>query len=383
MLRLGSCIPLRSATSVAWAASLVVLALSSMAVAGWILDITFLKSVMSEWVTMRISTAVSLMLAAVGLVFLQKKWPNGRNSFVLQAPGALVGIIGLFTTALYVFALITGKELQLANSPFLDFFWVQGSRMALLTSILFLLSGCALMLLARDSRNASNIAHVFILPVGIISYFIPVSYLLGVQGMHAFLRVPVAFNTGVAFCALAVAIFCTRPNTWLMSVFTSDHAGGVMARRLLPVILVTPILIGWLRLYGERSGIFVSEIGVAFVAVAYTACLLSLVLLIAASLNRTDSKVKVRTMELEREVAYRQKAEAALSLRESILTAILENQPGLVWLKDRESRFLAVNHAFARSCGMERPEDVLGKTDLDIWPKRTRGKILERRYGGS
>ena len=63
------------------------------------------------------------------------------------------------------------------------------------------------------------------------------------------------------------------------------------------------------------------------------------------------------------------RVEVALSQREYYLTAILENQPGLVWLKDKEGRFLAVNHAFARSCGMERPENVLGKTDLDIWPR--------------
>lgn len=69
------------------------------------------------------------------------------------------------------------------------------------------------------------------------------------------------------------------------------------------------------------------------------------------------------------DITERKRAELALSLRESYLAAILENQPGLVWLKDNESRFLAVNHAFARSCGKERPEDVLGKTDLDLWPR--------------
>ena len=69
------------------------------------------------------------------------------------------------------------------------------------------------------------------------------------------------------------------------------------------------------------------------------------------------------------DITERKQAEEALRLRESYLTAILENQPGLVWLKDKESRFLAINQTFARSCGMERPEEVLGKTDLDIWPR--------------
>ncbi|MGA3112868.1 MAG: PAS domain S-box protein [Syntrophobacteraceae bacterium] len=69
------------------------------------------------------------------------------------------------------------------------------------------------------------------------------------------------------------------------------------------------------------------------------------------------------------DITERKQAQEALSLRESYLTAILENQPGLVWLKDEEGRFLAVNQAFARSCGMVRPEEVLGKTDLDIWPR--------------
>ena len=48
--------------------------------------------------------------------------------------------------------------------------------------------------------------------------------------------------------------------------------------------------------------------------------------------------------------------------------AILNNIPDMVWLKDKESRFLAVNEAFGAACGFS-PEEVAGKTDLDIWPK--------------
>jgi diguanylate cyclase (GGDEF)-like protein/PAS domain S-box-containing protein len=49
-------------------------------------------------------------------------------------------------------------------------------------------------------------------------------------------------------------------------------------------------------------------------------------------------------------------------------SAILNNIPDLAWLKDEECRFIAVNEPFGRACG-RRPEDLIGKTDLDIWPE--------------
>jgi PAS domain S-box-containing protein len=69
------------------------------------------------------------------------------------------------------------------------------------------------------------------------------------------------------------------------------------------------------------------------------------------------------------DITERKLAEGVLRQRESYLSAIIENQPGLVWLKDTDSRFLAVNRAFAISCGKQKAEELAGKTDLDIWPK--------------
>jgi diguanylate cyclase (GGDEF)-like protein/PAS domain S-box-containing protein len=48
--------------------------------------------------------------------------------------------------------------------------------------------------------------------------------------------------------------------------------------------------------------------------------------------------------------------------------AILNNIPDMAWLKDIEGRFIMVNEAFARACGFK-PDEIVGKTDLDIWPK--------------
>ncbi|NJD21903.1 MAG: PAS domain S-box protein [Melioribacter sp.] len=69
------------------------------------------------------------------------------------------------------------------------------------------------------------------------------------------------------------------------------------------------------------------------------------------------------------DITERKHAEEELRTRKAYLSAIIENQPGLLWLKDTKSRFLAVNQAFAAACGRQTPMDVIGKTDLDVWPR--------------
>ncbi|MDB5220131.1 MAG: periplasmic sensor signal transduction histidine kinase [Myxococcaceae bacterium] len=49
--------------------------------------------------------------------------------------------------------------------------------------------------------------------------------------------------------------------------------------------------------------------------------------------------------------------------------AILDNIPDIAWLKDRDGHFVAVNTPLANAAGKERPADVLGLTDFDIWPR--------------
>ena len=78
-----------------------------------------------------------------------------------------------------------------------------------------------------------------------------------------------------------------------------------------------------------------------------------------------------------KDITERKQAELALILRESYLSAIIENQPGLLWLKDLNSRFLAVNSKFSNSCGLDNPETVVGKTDLEIWPLDLATKYIE------
>ncbi len=65
----------------------------------------------------------------------------------------------------------------------------------------------------------------------------------------------------------------------------------------------------------------------------------------------------------------REKAIEELRLRESYLSAIVENQPGLLWMKDQNGCFLVVNTLFANSSGFDNPQQLVGKTDFDVWPE--------------
>ena len=69
------------------------------------------------------------------------------------------------------------------------------------------------------------------------------------------------------------------------------------------------------------------------------------------------------------DITESKRAEEALRVvQQQQQAAMLSNIPDIAWVKDAESRFLAVNDAFARACGLPR-EQVVGKTDLDLWPR--------------
>ena len=130
-----------------------------------------------------------------------------------------------------------------------------------------------------------------------------------------------------------------------MKVFTGDQSGAIMARRLLPALLILPLIIGWLRIQGERTDVFGSELGVALVAVTYAICFLGLVWFNARSINRTD-QIRRQAQEAlhESEVRYRLLfAQAAVGIKRM----------------DVQGRMLEVNDKLCDILGYSRPELLL------------------------
>ena len=60
-----------------------------------------------------------------------------------------------------------------------------------------------------------------------------------------------------------------------------------------------------------------------------------------------------------------------------LLRTLIDSLPDNIFVKDRQSRFLVNNLAHVRTLGATHPDEVLGKTDLDIFP----AELANQYYG--
>ncbi len=68
------------------------------------------------------------------------------------------------------------------------------------------------------------------------------------------------------------------------------------------------------------------------------------------------------------DVTQMRQTQKALQQKEFYQRALLDNFPFIVWLKDAESRYMAVNQVFADQLNVN-IDDVIGRTDLDIFSR--------------
>ena len=67
------------------------------------------------------------------------------------------------------------------------------------------------------------------------------------------------------------------------------------------------------------------------------------------------------------DVTDRVAGERDLQHERRLLSTLMQNIPDCIYFKDTESRFLRVSEAMAKKFGLGTPEDVIGKTDADVF----------------
>src|ERR1700685_1921929 len=113
-----------------------------------------------------------------------------------------------------------------------------------------------------------------------------------------------AIHTSFLFLLLALGVISARPDRGLVAVFYGPGIAGRMARRVLPAAVFCTVTIGWIRLLGERHGLYGTSFGLALFASANIAMFSILVgwaaRSLSASLERLDAASRDLALTTER-----------------------------------------------------------------------------------
>jgi diguanylate cyclase (GGDEF)-like protein/PAS domain S-box-containing protein len=166
-------------------------------------------------------------------------------------------------------------------------------HMSMVAALGFTLLGAALLLVWRGTRSAHRAAKLLALATAVMLLVGLLGLLYGQASLYAmpvFDRVSV--HAIAALLLVAAGILGVQPARGFPSLLASPDAGGRLARRLLPFAFATPLLLGWLRLLGERAGLFRPDEGVDLMVVTLVVLFVALIWWNARRLDRAARKAR-------------------------------------------------------------------------------------------
>lgn len=361
-------------------ASLSVIIVACLVLAGWALDSLVLKSVLPTLPPMRPIAALGFILTSTSLWLSTRRGLNKSMMTLGGLCGALVALLGLATLIEYVFGANLGMEgwlfeSKLGSDPELG-------RLPVSTALSFLLAGLALLTLRLETRGGNQPAQFLAMTVVVISLMTLLSHGYGIVALYH-LNPGMAINTAVAFIVIAAGILSTSADQGLMAVATSHSAGGFMLRRLLLAIVGVPSILGWLNVAGTQAGLYSRDFGMAMLVASNVILFLVVIWRNAQLLHVMDaerqgaenalrrsndeleSRVQSRTAELtdandalRTEIAQRRRVADELRRSQTELADFFENATvGFHWVGP-DGKIQQANRAELAMLGYERDEYV-------------------------
>ncbi len=256
---------------------------------GWAFDISILKSPGTGFSTIKTNTAVALIFFGVSLWLLQTNRTNGSMRSIAQISAIIVTLIGILTLIEYLFAINLGidqilfKELPgalYASSP---------NRMALAVAVAFILIGPSLLFLSKNTPKTVNGSQIMALIVVFVVALPLIGFLYGASQLYY-----IPNFTGVAIYAVllllwaSLSILFARPDQGFVSNLTSNQLGSYFAQRILPILIIFTIIIGFITYLGGKVGLYDNSFGLSILILSTLLVYTIIFLWFAIKLNKTD-----------------------------------------------------------------------------------------------
>ncbi|HEY2009597.1 MAG TPA: PAS domain S-box protein [Rhizomicrobium sp.] len=311
--------------------------------AGWILGIPALASIVPDWPRMAIIVLICFLLCAGALFELtlpEKSRYSGRARMAAATLVLLVGVDALV-------GILAGSLNGSAPSSIAGaLFGTTLGRPSVASAFDFLLAATALML-PRD--DAWGKFYSVLLAAGLaVTGLDFVGYAYGIAALS---RGPtlsaMSLPTMSCFILLFTSALLARPQAGWTAIFFSRNSGGIAARRLFPAVLVLPFIVNGIVVLTYRSRPFEALFGFAILAVIMSLGLGIITITISSWLSAYENERR-RSQDL--------------------LEAIVENSGAIIYVKDLAGRYLMVSRSCLDIFHVGR-DVVIGKTDHEFFSK--------------
>lgn len=326
---------------------------------GWTHELESLKRVRAELPFMPIASAIAFIVSGLSLLLRQSvSVPTGRQHLADIAAGTVL--------ALGVLVLIGHAAPPLfAQSPWpgapaaLDRVWSEALLVPNLTALGYVLLGAALLLLDADRRRGWPPAQWLALAIFALALLPALGYSFGstsLAGVEPLSRT--AVHGAITLLVLALGVLFARPERGAMALFIANDAGAAIARRLIPVAILLPAVIGILQLFGERAGSYDSAFGAAIITAVEITVLAAVIFGYARSVQRAD---------------------VARQMEEQRFRTLLESAPDAMLLSDPDGRIVLVNARAEALFGFGR-DQLLGQSIELLVPAMQRSQHAQLRH---
>ncbi len=273
-------------TLIGWAVMAMALAV---VVVGWGLDVAALRSVIPGAVGMKFQTALGLGAGAAALLLLGREAPGRPRTL-----GLVLAALPLLLAAVVLGEYVLGIRLGTDELVFVDHAGRAGGiaypgRFAPTTGACFLLLSGALLTLDRGQRWRWRPSELCALPMAVVATMSLIGYAYSIPAFYGpASAAKMAVNTAACFVALALGLLIARPRGRFLELATTTDPGGVMVRRMVPLCLLVPLVLGWLHLRTVGWGVFDDRVGTWWLAATTVTGLVGMMWWCGGTLSRAD-----------------------------------------------------------------------------------------------